>query len=82
MFVSAGQLIPAISDRERCGGLLRARRTAGQVSSMKRALSLNLGKDVDKFTYKHRSKQHGRRQTGADPWSRRGNRNTVHGPGL
>jgi hypothetical protein len=38
MFVSAGQLIPAICDRECCGGLLRARRTAGQVSSMMRAL--------------------------------------------
>jgi hypothetical protein len=39
VFASAGQLIPAIRDRERCGGLLlRARRTAGQVSSMMRAL--------------------------------------------
>jgi hypothetical protein len=35
---SAGQPIPLISDKERCGGLLRVRRIAGQVSSMMRAL--------------------------------------------
>ena len=71
------------SDRKRSGGLLRARRTAGPgLVDDARALSLNLGKGVAQFMYKHRSKQYGRRQTGADLWSTHENRNTVHGPGL
>jgi len=34
---SAGRKVTPISDRKRSGGLLRARRTAGRVSSMMRA---------------------------------------------